>query len=398
MYICNGLVLNLPPENKPWNVTCHYTTKLQKDTNMKNIDRINSYKTTIKKTKIGTITNLTAEIGVSASVENISFGEKTLIANNVYKENETYNLVYTIIDTDGNVESFVEDDGILPTLFLSPNQENYVSISPYDPDKDLEISIPVFNRENTELPKGNKQFVGDFIGVANQFSVFYDVDIWSDTKPDKMLAIEFKNNQIKKKHNVKVPLPRNNKIFIENNEIHLLTVNGNIWLHRQIDELGNVKQERKIKPNQEYFWQILSLSFTENSYILYEENGKITIEVILPDNKCKTIELSNIGDEFFNTWQPEKISENTFVTRFNGEFGNGWFTTKNDQLLEIFYSKGEKGYTNLLTNEVLELEYENLIISGINKTKENSYAVVFYLKTDRKDKNKELIILNREIK
>ena len=365
---------------------------------MKNIDRINSYKTTIKKTKIGTITNLTAEIGVSASVENISFGEKTLIANNVYKENETYNLVYTIIDTDGNVESFVEDDGILPTLFLSPNQENYVSISPYDPDKDLEISISVFNRENTELPKGNKQFVGDFIGVANQFSVFYDVDIWSDTKPDKMLAIEFKNNQIKKKHNVKVPLPRNNKIFIENNEIHLLTVNGNIWLHRQIDELGNVKQERKIKPNQEYFWQILSLSFTENSYILYEENGKITIEVILPDNKCKTIELFNIGDEFFNTWQPEKISENTFVTRFNGEFGNGWFTTKNDQLLEIFYSKGEKGYTNLLTNEVLELEYENLIISGINKTKENSYAVVFYLKTDRKDKNKELIILNREIK
>ena len=32
---------------------------------------------------------------------------------------------------------------------------------------------------------------------------------------------------------------------------------------------------------------------------------------ILPDNKCKTIEIANIGDEFFNTWQPEKIAENS---------------------------------------------------------------------------------------
>src|SRR5690554_1760688 len=365
---------------------------------MKNIDKINPYEITIKKTEFGIVTKLTAKTGVSASIENISFGEKTLVANNVYKENETYNLVYTIIDTDGNTESFVEDEGILPTLFLSPNQENFVSIQPYAPDKDLEVSIPVFNRENTELPKGNRPFVGKFIGTSNQFSIFYDVDIWSDSKPDKMLAIEFKNDVIKKKHNVKIALPRDNKVFIENNEIHLLAKDGNVWLHRQIDELGSLKRERKIKPNKEYFWQILNLSFTENSYILCEENGKITIEIISPDNKCKTIELNNIGDEFFNTWQPVKISEDTFVTQFNGEFGNGWFTTKNDQLLEIFYGKGEKGYKNLLTSEVLEMENENLVISGLNKTKNNSYAIVFYPMTDRKIKNKELIILNREIK
>ena len=89
-----------------------------KKTRMKNIDKINPYKVAVKKTEFGTITKLTAEIGVSASIDSISFGEKTLIANNVYKENETYDLVYTVIDTDGNVESFVEDDGILPTLFL----------------------------------------------------------------------------------------------------------------------------------------------------------------------------------------------------------------------------------------------------------------------------------------
>lgn len=364
---------------------------------MKNIDNINPFKSTIKKTNFGTLTTLLTEVGVSAK-DSISFGGKTLMTNYVYKENETYNLVYTIIGQNGNVESFVEDAGILPTLFLTPNGENYVSVVPYHSDKELEISIPVFNRGNIELPKGNRPLVGKFIGVSNQFSIFYDVDIWSDTKPDKMLAIEFKNDLIKKKHNVKVPLPRNNKVFIEHNEIHLLSKDGNCWLHRQIDELGNLKRERTIKSNQEYFWQVLSLSFTENSYILCEENGRITIEIISTENKCESIELTNIGDEFFNTWQPLKISENTFVTRFNGEFGNGWFLTKNDQLLEIFYSKGEKGYKNLLTNEVLEMEGENLVISSINKTNENSYAVVFYPITDRQDKNKELIILNREIK
>lgn len=365
---------------------------------MKNISKISPYKTTIKNTEFGIVTKLTAEIGVSASIENISFSKKTIVANNVYKENETYDLVYTIIDTDGNAESFVEADGILPTLFLSPNQENYVSIQPYDPNKELEVSIPIFNRENTELPKGNKPFGGDFIGTTHQFSIFYDVDIWSNTKPDKMLAIEFKNDAIKKKHTIKVPLPRNNKVFIANDEIHLLAKDGTIWLHREIDELGNLKRERKIQPKQDYFWQILSLSFSENSYVLCRENGKVTIGIISPDNTFETIELIAIGDDFFNTWQPVKIAENTFVTRFNSEFGNGWFTTKNDQLLEFFYGKGEKGYKNLLTNNVLEMEYENLIISGINKTNENSYAVVFYIKTDQKVKNKELIVLNREIK
>lgn len=365
---------------------------------MKNIDKTSPYQTEIKKTAFGIITKLGSAFGVSASIENISIGEKTLIANNVYEENETYNLVYTVIEADGNAESYVEDEGILPTLFVSPNGENYVSMQPYDPDKDLEISIPVFNRANTELPKGNRPFVGDFMGTSNQFSIFYDVDIWSDKKPDKMLAIEFKNDEIKKKHNIKIELPRNNKIYIHDNEIHLLATDGDYLLHRQIDEYGKLMKERKIKSTQEYFWQIVSLSFNENSYILCEENGKISMEVISAESNCKSIELADIKDEFYNTWKPVHLGANLYVTRFNSEFGNGWFTTKEDQLLEIFYSKNEKGYKNLLTNEVLAMDNDNLVIAGINKTTTNSYAVVFYPMAEAKVKNKELIILNRNIR
>jgi hypothetical protein len=364
---------------------------------MKTLDKANVFKSTVVNTDFGTLTTLVADIGVSEHGA-INYANKTLLANYVYTGDGTYKLVYTLMNSEGKHEDYVEDDGVLPTLFLSPENEAYVSVVPYHPDKELEISLPVFNREKTDLPKGNRPFVGKFVGTTKSFSIFYDVDIWSDTKPDKLLAIEFKNNAIKKKHNIKIPLPRNNKIYIANSEIHLLAKDKKGWLHRQIDESGKTIRERLIQSNQAYFWQILSLSFEKESYILCENEGKISIEIIFTNGKCESKELADINDEFYNTWKPEKIAENTCVTRFNGEFGNGWFTIKNDQLLELFYDKGEKGYKNLLTNEVLPMKNENLAISSINKTTDNAYSVIFYPCTDRETKNKELIILNRKIK
>jgi len=364
---------------------------------MKNIEKINLFKSTTQITKFGNVTTLITGVGISAH-GSIAYKGKTLLANYVYKDSDTYHLVYTTIDNDGKIESFVEPDGILPTLFLSPEKENYVSVVPYHPDKELEISIPVFNREKTELPTGNRPFLGDFIGTSNQFSIFYDVDSWSKSKPDKLLVIEFKNGVIKKKHQAKIGLPRNNKVFISNHEIHLLAKDESGWLHRQIDEKGNEIRNRRIYTNQHFFREIISLSFDRDSYLLAEEDGKIFMEKIAIDGNGEPIELMDITDAFYNTWRPVKVSENTFVTRFNGEFGNGWFTTRNEQLLEIFYSKGQQGYRDLLTNDVWLTDKEDLNISSINKTTENAYSVVLYPKTDRKIRNNELIILNRSIK
>ncbi|WP_299250580.1 hypothetical protein [uncultured Cytophaga sp.] len=365
---------------------------------MKNIDKVNVLKSTIIKTPIGLLTKLVAEYGISEK-GSISFNEKTLVAVYIDDKKENSKLVYVVVDREGTIESYKEDDGILPTLFLSPNQENYVSVIPYHPDKELEISIPIFNRENTELPKGNRPFVGDFIGTTEYFSIFYDADIWTDTKPDKMLAIEFKNGQLKKKNNIKIPFPRDNKIFISDNEIHLLAIEEEHWIHRQIDEKGNEIKRRKIQPNHKYFSQIISLSFETESYILIEdEEGQIILEEIAVNGTSKSIEFNAMIGSYYNSWQPVKIAEDTFVTKFNGEFGNGWFTTKKDQLLELFYGKGEKGYRNILTNEFLEMDSDQIIISSVNKTTENNYAVIFYPMTERNIKNKEIFILNREIK
>ena len=363
---------------------------------MELLRKVNPFQTNIENTKFGILTTLNAKTELSAK-NSISHGSKSLLANYIYKKDETYNLVYTIIDKDGKEQSFVENDGILPTLFLSPDQENHVSVVPYHPDKELEICIPVFNRENIKPPKGNRPFTADFIGTSNQFSIFYDVDFWSDKKPDKLLAIEFKNGLIKKKHNIKVPLPRNNKVFISNNELHLLSKENNNWLHRQIDEKGNEIKQRQFETNQSFYREILYLSFNKNSFLLNEEDGKITIDKIDAQGNCNSIDLFDIGDPFYNTWRPVKIAKDTFVTMFNGEFGNGWLTTKDDQLLEIFYSKGDNGYKNLLTNEVFEMPIKDLIISSINSTSENAYSVVFYPRTDDSIKNDKLFILGRDL-
>ncbi|MCL5244625.1 hypothetical protein M4I21_02315 [Cellulophaga sp. 20_2_10] len=363
---------------------------------MKNIDKITPFTVSASESSYGVLTTLTVKNEVSVK-KSISCKEQTLVASYIYNEDDGYNLVYTVIDDTGKAESFIEDDGILPTLFINPDLENYVSLIPYHPDKELEISIPLFNRGNTDLPKGNRPFTGGFIGVSKQFSIFYDVDIWDDKKPDKLLAMEFKNGVLKKKYNKKVPLPRDNNIYINANEIHLLSSSGNTWLHRQIDEKGTEVKSRALKATTNYFWQIISLSFESNSYVLYEKKGEISIETITADNVCSSKAIIAIKDEFFNTWQPVQIKDDTFIVQFNTEFGNGWLTIKNDEVLELFYSKDTKGYKNLISGDVLELEEPNLIIASINKTKENGYAVVFYPSVERKEKNKKILVFQKRI-
>lgn len=362
---------------------------------MKNIDKIKPFRIEIKPTDLGIITTLFAEFEVSVK-DSLTFENgKTILASYLYNAT-TYHLVYTIIDNDGVVEdSFQEDDGILPTLFICPQNRNYVSVVPYHPDKELELSVPVFNREAIELPKGNRPFSGNFINTCKHYAIFYDVDSWSVNKPDKIMSIEFKDTQIRKKRTTKIPLPKNNKIFIQNHTVHLLAKEKDQLLHREIDETGDELARRYIVAPHKSFKQILKLSFHDKSYLLHEQSGEIAVTCIETDGTAYVKKLYDLTDPFYNTWQPVEISPDTFITRFNGEFGNGWFTIKNDQLIELFYSKGQKGYQNLLTNEVLVMEQEKLIISSINKTKDNAYAVIFY--PPAVENSNKIIIFNREI-
>ncbi len=370
------------------------------ETKMKNIEKINPFIVNHKKTSLGLLTILQTKFGISTK-GGITVDNNILLSNYIYDKDNLYNVVYTVIDTDGNVQSFCENEGILPTLFLNPYNSIFVSIQPYDPNnpnRDFEITIPLFNRENTDIPKQNRPFVGEFIGIYKHFSLLHDSwsNSWDENKPDKLQFIEFKNEKIKKKHNKKIPLPQDNTVYISNDEIHLLTHTKTGWLHRTIEEKATILKERLIDVGKDSFWQILKLSFEDNSYILCQKNGQLIIKEISSTNNIKDIYLIDFQDIFYSIWKPIEISENTFVTNFTTEFGNGWFTIKDNELIEFFYEENKKGYKNLLTNEVLEMDVEDLIISGIYKTTLNSYAVVFYHRTNREDENKELLILNRQ--
>jgi hypothetical protein len=87
------------------------------------------------RTDCGIITRLIAEEGVTNHGHNIEWKGKTVLANNFDEKDGTYELVYSIVDSDGKVEgNHLENSGILPTLFKSPDNELYVSVVPYDPD------------------------------------------------------------------------------------------------------------------------------------------------------------------------------------------------------------------------------------------------------------------------
>lgn len=364
---------------------------------MEDIQKYNLLENEVIQSRLGSITYLKSDIGITEH-GSIHFEDKTLLANYIYNES-SYNLVYTIVDPEGNVvDSFIEKEGILPILFKSPVNEIYVSITPYDPDKEMEISIPLFNRSLVEKAKLNRPFSGKYIGTVNQSAILYDIDIWSEKKPDKMLNIEFKNNQIKKKTNIKIDFPKDNKINIHDNEIHLIARENDIFIHRLIDETGREIRSRKVNHKEFFIREVIKLSFDDTSTLIHgEDDGKFMLLEIDNKGKISAKELINIQDEIFNTWPPVEIAEDTVVIRFNTEFGNGWFTLYQDKLIEFFYGKDIQEYKNLLTNEIFEIDRNDLVIASINKTKDNSYAVIFYPMADGERKNKELIILNRTI-
>ena len=361
---------------------------------MKNLSPVQPFQANVATSSHGVLTTLTVETSLAAK-ESIASGEKSLLTSYVYGKDGTYQLVYTVVDRDGQAEHFAEDDGILPTLFLSPQQQAWVSIVPYHPDKELEISIPVFRREQVELPKGNRPFAGDFIGSTETAAVFHVAD-WSDTKPDKMLVMQFENGLLKKKSNLKLALPGNNKLVVNRTAIELLAHVDGDWLHRQIDEQGNELQRRTIAAKGIYAQQILALSFDADSFLLAQQEGQLVIVKVDAAGSSTVRKLIAFEDDLFNTWRPEAIGDDMFVTRFNCEFGNGWLTTRKDQLIELYYSKDVDGYRNLVNGEVWQLPHDKLVISSINRTAHGAYAVMLY-PMPGDDRTRQLLILNRNL-
>ncbi|RAJ76747.1 hypothetical protein CLV59_108268 [Chitinophaga dinghuensis] len=363
---------------------------------MENITPVQPFQVDITHTPTATITRFQTTNGVTHH-GNLSMDGQSILATYVYHA-VSYKLTYLRLHPDGNVTGvWQEPDGILPTLFQDPNGKIFVSIIPYHPDKEMEISIPLFDREAISQPKGNRPFSGHYIATVPDAAIFYYQDSFSPGKPDKMMAVTFRDNQVHKKTNIKIPLPSQNKLFIEGNHIRLLAREGKTWLLREINTKGEITHTQTIPTDNSYVRETLFLSRTQTSYLLTNKKGLLEIITLAPDGTHVKDPLFDLEDELYNTWSPEHIHDNIYITRFNTGAGNGWMITQENKLLEIYYSKGVQGYKNLLTGEVIPLPYEDVILSGLNKTTAGGYAVICYPRVERTATNNTLLIIHRTL-
>lgn len=351
-----------------------------------------------EKTPFGLIS--TIEVPHALSVKGSCWSKEGLLVANYVNSNEgatsPYELVYTIIDKEGNTTEEKETRGVLPILFLSPSKENFVSLVSTDEEVEEMFSYAVLDK-STKGFKGSKSLDGRFVGCTANHSIFYNVDIWSDKAGDVMSVLEYVDGVLVKENKVAIPFPKDNKICVRNGEIHLITEVEDGWLHRQIDVNGEEIRRRLLEFDFPFVHEALTLSFDEKSFLLCEENGEVGIVEIDADGEGMYGDLFNIGDEFFGTWQPQRVSDNANAVQFTTEFGNGWLVIKDDELVELFYNKNKKGYQNLLTKEVLSIDNNDLVLSGISPVSDGIVGIVFYPRKPRKETYNKFFVLQHEI-
>jgi len=361
---------------------------------MNELTPVSPFTITITQSELGVMTSLLTADGVSAK-ESIVCGQQSLLASYVYRADGGYRLVYTVVGSTGQADSFAEEDGILPTLFLGPDGNNYVSIVPYHPDKEMEISVPVFQRAGLP-PKPSRPFTGDYIGTTATQAIFYQQD-WSGKKPDKILCIAFEQGKPGKKTMLKSPLAGNARVAVSSEQMHLLGKRDHRDVHVQLDAAAQIVRERFLPLEESDHLRVIDLSFERNSHLLVQQQDKLQMITVSIDGSMATTTLIDFPDPLFNTWQPVALAGDIAVTRFNTESGNGWITTRNAELLELFYSKGERGYRNVLNGQLLQIDRERLIIASANRTTAHGYAIVFYSLAEDGEKNRELLVLNRSV-
>lgn len=323
-----------------------------------------------------------------------------LVANYVFTDSEDpklFELVYTLVDEEGNKREIVESEGVLPTLFLNPLAANYVAVVGDKTETESRQILPIFKRHTVEQFSFDKNIAGRFVGCTKASTIFYEVDIWKERQQDIMTCLTFNEYAITGGKQISIPMPKGNKVCVQNNEIHLITEVESGWLHRQINESGQEIRSRVLDFDFPFVHEALSLSFDKKSYLLCEENGEIGLVEIDEEGNCLYGELYNLEDEFFGTWHPQHLNEETSAIQFTTEHGNGWLVIHNDNLVELVYNKNKGGYKNLLSQEVLNLETNDLAVSSISPISDTKIGIVFHPRKSRKEKYQKVYVLQHEV-
>jgi hypothetical protein len=296
---------------------------------------------------------------------------------------------------DGTITSVLhEQEGIQPTLFHAPGGAVWAALTPYHPDKELEIFLPVYGRADITPLKPGKPFPGDFTGVIQDKVICWNEDVFSDKKPDKVQLLHFEQGVVKKKSDFKVDMPKRNKPFIAHEKIHLFSWEEEGLLFRVMDMDGRILSKRSVAFYPEQF-QVLSVAADGTFSLFYTDAGGVLgICDIAADGTVTATPLLTTGLDIFSTWKPVWLDSDTFLITFTHEDGNGWTVIRKKAVAECFVQDKKAGvYKDMVSGKIIHLHDQPLVLWDAVKQEEGRYVLSFYPALD--DDGKEILLLQR---
>jgi hypothetical protein len=347
-------------------------------------------------------------ISITAQEGTIHNNHISLLNNNffysvkIYKGTISSNL-YLELDSAGNVIRFLkETEGTLPELFIAPNNEVWSINTCLDDSKDMEIAMPIANRSDMKQVYKYRSFVGEWLGNIEKTVIFFNDDLFGK-KPDQICKLEFMKKDIVKRKIVKIPLPKLNKICIDQHGgLQMIAWHEGNLLHRNINLNGDVLEERIIDPGNLQEVVPIRLSFNDdtellgfNNNFLYDITVKPTGEII--QNKLIELDTENT---FYNIWTLQLIESHKCIIRFNGEKFNGWAVIDTNRVTECFINYEDSSYyKDIISNMVIELprsDKNNFVISGLSVNKKDTYQVAIY-NAELDNDQKQIYIISRQV-
>ncbi|WP_128894983.1 hypothetical protein [Longirhabdus pacifica] len=316
--------------------------------------------------------------------DSIALEEDVICCIKVYSDCKFFAeaILHTWMDQTGTVIDSLEETAkiIGPfSLFKTVENEPWVMASVFPSEK--EYLLPLRDRESLEKQKGKREFVGHFVGYIDQQVFMYAIDSWDNKKQDKLRRIHLEENRIISDKIKKVPKPINNKVYIHDNEIHVLKVvhDEGYTLHRQIDIACNVLQERKLDQLVVHGVQIMHLHFDRTSHIVFNRAHTMCVGAIHADGTVEISELFTVEDIIYNIYKAEKLANGKYLFEFRTEMSRGWFVVKEDKLHQCFiWSEERRAFIDQISHEVIDFSHISVtpIIKSYNRIGDYGYSVI----------------------
>ncbi|WP_410771562.1 hypothetical protein [Fontibacillus sp. BL9] len=321
----------------------------------------------------------------------------TVHAVYVYDSNQNYEVAYIELDMDGTIRhALAETEGVLPSLFLSPDGVPFVCIQ--DPMKTgSDIVLPVLDRSGVDQPKPIRNMVGEYVGNVGESSVFHNRDIFNPKKEDKLEILKFADGTFKKRETVKIPLPQCEHVVIDEDHERMYAfsyADGNLLI-RKMDIDGNIGQQSTVHLDCDLF-SVVSVSQGPWVQLIAVTDNCLSRVTIEPAGKVQSAPLAELESPLYSLWAPKRLGEERYVFRFTHEYGNGWATLDKGKLKSCFVNSGNNVYSDSISGESIVCEKESPILSGMAALDADSYCVELYTQPSNRTKPTDLFILQKK--